>query len=241
MIYDPNLRALYADDGSFLKRIECPLSDIPEHMRQFISLPQDQYCFSCKKTVRCIDDKEESEVIKMVEENAQVCFFATDTAKNITILQYRRKPHSPDGLPVIPTVRSLEAMDTLQRAGYRLVIQETGVQNTFGNQKYQIFQHVITGKLEWSGDYRATRMATEEWRLVKDWFFAREDRPFPLAAYVLPHDIKPNTRVYLEDVIEDIPVIQWNQGNAMRLNSTEAIWDGKAMIINRNFEPLFMG
>lgn len=241
MIYDPHRRALYADDGQLIKIIDCPLADVPAHLRQFVSKSQDQYCFSCEKTVRCIDDKQDVDVIKMVEDNSEVCFFATASAKNITFLQQRTAPHNPYELPVISTVRSLEAMDLLQRAGYRLVIQETGIENTFGESKYQVFEHVQTGELRWHGDYRLSGVATEEWRLVKDWFFARSDRLFPLAAYVLPRDIQANTRVYLEDVIEDIHVMRWNQGNGGRLVSTEAIWDGKTMVFNREFEPMLFG
>lgn len=241
MIYDSHRRALYSDDGQLIKLIDCPLAEVPEHLRHFVSRSKDQYCFSCEKTVRCIDDNQDADVIKLVEDNPEVCFFSTASAKNITFLQPRSAAYNPKGLPVISTVRSLDAMDALQRAGYRLLIQETGIENTFGESKYKVFEHVITGQLRWAGDYRDIFMPSEEWRLVKDWFFARSDRLFPLAAYVLPRDIKPNTRVYLEDVIEDIHVMRWNQGNGGRLESTEAIWDGKTMIFNRTFEPMLMG
>lgn len=241
MIYDPSQHALYADDGTFIKEMNCPFSDIPKHMRQFVTLPRDQHCYSCQTTVKCIDNKKDSEVITLVEENPDVCFLLTSAAMNITVLQPKKRYYNPKNLRVIHTVRSLEAMDMIQRAGCRLLIQETGVENSFGDQKYHVLQHVITGELQWSGDYRSCHQPNEEWRLVKSWFFVRHDRPFPLAAYVLPPDLKPNTPIYLEDVIEDIPVISWNQGNASRLNSTEAIWDGEMMIINRAFEPLFMG
>lgn len=241
MIYDSKQRALFADDGKFIKSIDCPLADIPEHLRQFVRLSKDQYCLSCERTVRCLDDKSDADAIKMVNLEPSVCFFATAAAKHITFLETTVKPDNPHGLPVIPTVRSIEAMDMLQRAGYKLLIEETGITNKFGESKYKVFENVMTGQLAWSGDYRDARIATEEWRLVKDWFFARHERLFPLAAYVLSSDIQPNTRVYLEDVIEDIPVMTWNQGNSHRLRSTEAVWDGKTMVFNRIFEPLFMG
>lgn len=241
MIYDPHQHALYADDGQFIKTIYCPLADVPAHLRQFVSRAEDQGCYSCAKTVRCIDDKQDADVIKMVEADSGVCFFATASAKSITFLQPGTAPYNPAGLPVISTVRSLEAMDALQRAGYRLLIQETGIKNKFGESKYQVFEHVITGQLRWAGDYREVFMPSDEWRLVKDWFFARSDRLFPLAAYVLPPDIQPNSRVYLEDVIEDIHVMRWNQGNGGRLESTEAIWNGKTMKYNRIFKPMLLG
>lgn len=241
MIYDPIQKALYADDGRFIKRIHCPLADVPAHLRQFVRTHQDQFCFECKKTVHNINHKTDVDVIALVEAEPDACFFATAQANHIVFLQPPSHIDNPKQLPVISTARTLEAMNMLQQAGFRLVIKETGIKNRFGERQYQVFEHVTTKRLLWNGDLRTACEPGDDWRLVKDWFWARSDRPFPLAAYVVPQDLKPNTHVYLEDVIEDIHRIVHNQGNGGRLHATEAIWDGKDFVFKRKFQPYMLG
>ncbi len=43
MIYDSIQKALYADDGRFIKRIYCPLTDVPAHLRKFVGVTADQF------------------------------------------------------------------------------------------------------------------------------------------------------------------------------------------------------
>jgi hypothetical protein len=52
--------------------------------------------------------------------------------------------------------------------------------------------------------------------------------------YLIPPDIDLGERVFLEDLIEDFVGAVWNQGNAYRLKSCEAIWNGKAFEIDYN-------
>ncbi len=241
MIYDPIQQSLYADDGLFIKRINCPLADVPAHLRKFVSVPADQFCSECKKTVHNINHKADADVIALVEAEPDACFFATTQANHIVFLQPPSHVDNPKQLPVISTARTLEAMDMLQRAGFWLVIKDTGITNLFGEAKYQVFENRLTRELRWVSDYNQIPPCSVAWRLVKDWFWARSDRLFPLAAYVVPRDLPPNTRVYVEDVIEDIHRIVHSQGNGGRLRATEALWDGKDLVFTRKFEPYLMG
>ena len=56
----------------------------------------------------------------------------------------------------------------------------------------------------------------------------------PFAAYILPKDIEPGERVFLEDLIEDLVGTKWNQGDTYRLESYEAIWTGSDLEIQYN-------
>ena len=49
----------------------------------------------------------------------------------------------------------------------------------------------------------------------------------PFAAYLIPKDVKKGERVLLEDYIG----ASWNQGDTFRLESCEAIWNGRALEI----------
>lgn len=61
---------------------------------------------------------------------------------------------------------------------------------------------------------------------MADWFYHRPDRPFPLAAYLVPPGLLPGQRILLEDLIEDIGMSYWNQGDSDRLLSCVATWNG---------------
>lgn len=231
MIFDPMTNALYGSDGRLIKTLNCPIALRFSDLEQLSCDSPDRFCHVCKETVVGINDLSDTEVWEKVAANPDICLFATSDAKNVIFL----KPIgvgglNKDRLPVIKTARSLESMDDAQKRGYRLLFRETGVDNVFGTTKVILYQNNATGKLWWSGDYRCTRPDPSthngSWRLVKDFFFIRPDRPLPIAAYLIPPDVTAGTKVYLEDVIEDRTLVLWNQGNAQRRVSETAIWDG---------------
>ena len=49
----------------------------------------------------------------------------------------------------------------------------------------------------------------------------------PYAAYLIPKNLKVGEKVYIEDLIEDYAGISWNQGDVLRLEGCEAIWNGE--------------
>jgi len=55
-----------------------------------------------------------------------------------------------------------------------------------------------------------------------------------LAAYLIPKDIQIGERVFIEDLIEDYVGASWNQGDTFRLESCDAIWNGKDLEIQYN-------
>ena len=67
----------------------------------------------------------------------------------------------------------------------------------------------------------------DEFEKVIDWsYYYPYSFESPYAAYLLPPDLKINERVFLEDLIEDVVGLVWNQGDKYRLSSVEAIWNG---------------
>lgn len=95
--------------------------------------------------------------------------------------------------------------------------------------KYKVFQNTLTGEVWCTGDYRMQEPEDGkpgDWELVADWFHHRPDLPFPLGAYLVPRGLKRGQRVYLEDLIEDVPVAYWNQGDSNRLTACAAVWNG---------------
>lgn len=235
MIFDQLTGALYADDGAFLKTVRCPLALRSEQLVQVSTDTSDRFCNFCQRSIRCIDELQDSDIKSALTDDESLCIFATPKAKNITFLQPIGAVYGNyENLPIIKTMRSLEAMADAQVRGFDLVFKDAGEGSTFGPEKYLVYQHKPTGKLWWSGDYRNPAPTVEEacgsdsneWKMVRDWFYARPDRPFPLAAYAVPRDLKLGARIFIDDVIEDVLQTTWNQGNSVRIVSGAATWNG---------------
>lgn len=239
MIYDPMSGALYSDNGEFLKTVRCPLALKP-HQLEFLGYDtDDKYCQHCKRSITCLDNLSDQEVRSSLLQDPTLCVFATKFAKNITFLS--STPRSPSNffdLPIIITLRNLPAMKSAQQKGFRLIFRDTGEDTSNGEEKYILYQNKHTGALWWSSDYRRSAPEPEalhaenDWGIVRDWFFARSDRQFPLAAYAIPKNIAAGERVFIEDLIEDSFSETWNQGNSERRKSSGATWTGEDLLID---------
>lgn len=190
---------------------------------------EDRHCRACDKTIRSADDWTDDDMRRALEAFPSLCVFATTAAKNIIVLKPigKQNPNVHD-LPVIRTARSLDVMEDGYRSGCRLVVKPAGPVSEIG-PKYKVFQHNRTGEIWWSQDLRGQYPDTgdrDDWELVADWFHHQPDLPFPLAAYLVPRGLNRGRHVYLEDVIQNVPVPYWNQGDAHRLLSSEAVWNG---------------
>jgi hypothetical protein len=245
MIYDPMSGALYGGDGVFLKTVHCPISIRLDELQQLEPDSMDRICSSCGDTVHSLDNLSESDAKNLIEKNPDACVFATNAAKSVVFLHRTpSNPVTPAGCVRIKTARNLETMRDAQRRGFRLVFKDTGVENEFGEDKFMLCQNTVTGEIEWSGDFRSLPGKGREWKVVRKFTNVRSDRPFPLAAYLVPADLPIGARVFVEDVIEDVPVVFWNQGNASRLNSSPGFWSGEEIVLDRlhdeEDDPLMM-
>lgn len=240
MIYEPRSGALYANDGEFLRTVHCPLALRVSELAELPDSSPDKQCNACGKTIKCADDWTDDDMRKALEDFPSLCVFATTAAKNIVVLKPigRENPNEED-LPVVHTARSIDAMEDGFRRGYRLVIKQAGQFSGIG-PKCKVFQHKVTGEVWCTGDYRSElpdHGVARDWELVADWFHHRADLPFPLAAYLVPRGIRKGQRVYLEDLIEDVPVEYWNQGDSHRLVSCAAVWNGDDFDLERFEAP----
>ncbi|MET3981144.1 hypothetical protein ABIB62_003779 [Mucilaginibacter sp. UYP25] len=144
-------------------------------------------------------------------------------------------------LRVIKTARSEKAINEAVAKGYWPLVKPV-VPSPKIKSKYAILQDPITGQIEVIHDYRAlgesiSADGTTPTPTVIDFtYYYPHHFENPFAAYLIPKDLKVGEVVWLEDLIEDIVSGSWNQGDAYRLQSCEAKWDGKDLIIN--FKPL---
>jgi hypothetical protein len=254
MIFDPKVGALYGDDGSFIKTVSCPLALHPDQLQTIND--RERFCSACQKTIYRIDDMSDVELRQEVDKDENICIFATHQAKNITILnKVGWVGTNTNNYPVIQTLRSVESMVAAQKNGFIVLFKDVGVPLPFGEDKFIVLQQNETGEIWWSGDYRTSLFdkaledqakdfdayRDENWTIVRNWFFSRSDQPFPLAAYAVPKDIQPGERVFLLDVIEEVGRVFWNQGNAQKVLSTSATWNGKDFEIDQPEPPQLVG
>lgn len=134
---------------------------------------------------------------------------------------------NPNGLPVIKTARSEKEINEAARKGYRPLMQKVVPSSKIAS-KYAIFQHKETGEIREVGDFRAGFGEEENWEQVIDWtWYYPYHFESPFAAYLLPPDLEPGMKVWLDDLIADLVGSHWNQGNTTRLAAAEAIWNGE--------------
>ena len=254
MIFDSKNGCLYDDEGIFLKKIACPFG-LQSDQLQAIN-HHERRCNVCEKMIYSVDNISDGLLREMIERDEGVCIFSTSNARNIKILGKNGEIGvNSEGYVVIQTIRSLQGMAAAQKNGFLLIFKDAGPSYNFGEDKFTVYQRNDTGELWWSGDYRYSLFdkalqenaedldayRDENWTLVRSWFYARRDQPFPLAAYAIPKSLQSGTRVFISDVIEDIGYVFWNQGNARRIISANAIWTGDDVKIDIPSSPLFVG
>lgn len=144
-------------------------------------------------------------------------------------MAFWNKNKSSNGLRIIKTARDKNSINHAANNGYMPLIKKV-VQSSKIHSKFSVIQNKKSGEIEIIGDFRSH--FSEDYVTVIDWtdyyphFFKS-----PFAAYLIPKDIKIGERVFVEDLIEDFIGARWNQGDTYRLESCEAIWNGKELEI----------
>jgi hypothetical protein len=136
-------------------------------------------------------------------------------------------------LRVIKTARDVASINEAAKNGLRPLVKKVEPSGKI-RSKFCVIQNNRTGEIEVLSDYRMGFVSdnTKDFTTVIDWTFYypyRFDSPF--AAYLIPADISVGERVFIEDLIEDFVGASWNQGDKYRLESCEAIWNGKDLKI----------
>lgn len=147
------------------------------------------------------------------------------------------KDKNPNSLRVIKTGRDKESINKAARNGFLPLVKKVEPSKDI-HSKFAVIQNRYTGEIDIIGDYRSHFTGDKddiEIQTVIDWtFYYPYNFKSPFAAYLIPEDIKIGERVFIEDLIEDYIGASWNQGDTFRLDSCEAIWNGKELEIQYN-------
>ena len=132
-----------------------------------------------------------------------------------------------NNLRIIETARNEDAINNAVDRGFKALVKPV-IPSEDIKSKLAVYQNKHTGRIIVSGDFRYTFDRDENYETVMDFtYYYPHSFESPFAAYLVPKNIEVGERVFLEDLIEDIVGHCWNQGNAYRLESCEAIWNGE--------------
>lgn len=147
-------------------------------------------------------------------------------------------PDNINDLIIIKTARNKESINDAAKAGYKLIIKKVEPSSQI-RSKYLVVQNINTGEIEVLGDLRVRLDYDNDpnFETIIDWtLYYPYKFESPFAAYLIPPDLEKGETVLVEDLIEDIVGSVWNQGDAYRLESCEAIWNGEDLIIQNKPE-----
>lgn len=258
MKYDIPSKLLSSDDGSWFKRLDCPLNKQWSELQRleradsngavFFDESLDQHrelrrhCPSCTKHVIDISSFDDRQVGALVQVDPAVCVHASRNSRHITfdgaeVDQGRRRSvysctENTIGVPVVPTARTVYAINAAAKEGYWPLLK--AVEPSAHIRQKILVSQSSDGTIDISGDFRAQLGAYAYW-------YNPYCSPLPFAAYLIPPDLQPGARVYLSDLIEDIAGESWNQGDSYRRRSAYAVWDGTDLNVEQ-WEPVsFVG
>lgn len=236
--YDPEENVLIDERERVLKHVSCPLEkkwdDLRTHNRGIEYEPVDvvysdraRFCFNCQRDVIDLDGLSEDEIRGVCMAAPEQCVHATFPHPFIAVknLEYRSSPQCPsdniEGIRIIHSARTIELMNRAVEDGFNLLLKPI-VQNEDIWTKMEVTLD-DDGFVEINSDFRAMTHDSESL-----YFHYNEYRsPLPFAAYLVPGDLRAKERVFLIDLIEDLPGSwRWNQGDKSRRTSAYAIWNG---------------
>jgi len=144
-----------------------------------------------------------------------------------------KKNSNPKELRIIKTGRDRDIINNAARNGFKPLIKKVRPSDEI-RSKYSVIQNKKTGEIKIIGDLRFDYLTDDsgDYVTVIDWtYYYPHSFKSPFAAYLIPKDIIVGEMVFVEDLIEDYIGASWNQGDTYRLESCEAIWNGKNLEI----------
>lgn len=210
-----------------------------------------KYCGSCQKCVLNANRFSETQIQALVQVDPNICLHISSDHPELTIKQDNRKQDdwacgyeglTQSGLPIIQTARSLAAIEDGVIRGYRPLFVKADYASKVG-RKFWVSLPPRMRELVYGSEFRCMVMPPSL-KANKDWpsIIVNHDsdrHSSPLAAYMIPEELRSGARVFVADIIEEIVKGNWNQGDSWRMKSGEAIWTGETLEIERQ-DPIMM-
>ncbi len=250
-IYDEKTSSLYAPDGTFLKEVYCPKA---MQWNQLITVAGEarwRDCSVCDQKVINLDEADVTSVIDTCKtEWDKTCIHASATSDKVIFLKDRlalqntreTRPLS-EGLEVIKTSRSLADINRAVGMGYWPDVRVIEYDTDNLSSKLAIVQQSESGHVDLVNDarlrYPRTDSEGQEWTMVIPFqtYYQYHQRT-PIAAYLIPKGMKDGTPVLVEDPIEDLVGLRWNQGVSLRATDVKGRIEGRKVVIETHNVPV---
>lgn len=248
MIFVTDSQALYSDQGEFIKHVSCPLASRLARKISAAETEREFNCMHCQTKIKNLAYLTDQEALDAAKADKDVCFFATQSAKNVVHVtepvtmhwlvrswtRHKRKTE-PERL-VIHTARTLSEMNFAAANGFKLLFRRAGSGEGVRHQ-LAVYRDGRTGEVAYSDDRRFapdwSEGPTQSYEAIFKFFKYKPQRPVaPVAAYLIPKDLEPGTDVFVEDAIEDL-ICEMPQDTAERMSGWWAVWTGEDL----NFIP----
>lgn len=244
MIFVTDSQALYTDQGEFIKHVSCPLASRLAREISAAEADREFNCMHCQTKVKNLAYLTDQEVLDAVKAEKDVCFFATPKAKNVVhvtepvtmhwLVQSwkRRKERTEPERFVIRTARTRDEMNFAAANGFKLLFRRAGSGEGVRFQ-LSVNQDSKTGEVIYNDDRRFgpgwSEGTTRSYESIFKYFQYQPQGPVsPVAAYLIPQGLEPETEVFVEDAIEDL-ICELPQDTAERMSGWWAIWDGSEL------------
>ena len=227
--YYPEEKVLRTSDREFVKKLDCPLSKYWEQLEPCGDSLIKRSCDACKQNVLNIEGFTAEQVQAIVQYDPEVCFYFTKYAPNIL---FQEEPDNTlygkrdQNMRVIYTARSVDAMNQAVKKGYKLLFKDVENRKDIG-YSIVVLQDPETGEVTIRNiSYQRPVFGGNRYWYKSDY------KDFPVAAYLIPDDIKKDETVWLDDLIQDIgnKIADFND-RLSRVPCSKAIWDGEDFII----------
>ena len=248
-VYDEKSSSLYGPDGQFIKKVFCPKAVSWNQL--LADDPQDRSrgCNQCNEKIINLDAYSPESALAILSADPETCVYATKSSQNVIFLKDENNPSAPCpapeswygnnptlvDIPSIATVRSIEDIERGLRMGFWPDVRQVRYNTKEISQKMCIYQNMITGEIQWYGDYRSpsANEVGSDWKEVVPWTnFYMHYQEIPVAAYLIPKELPNNCEVLVPDPIEDYVGASWNQGDAYRATNVIGTIVNKKVVLN---------
>ena len=248
-VYDEKSSSLYGPDGQFIKKVFCPKAVSWNQL--LADDPQDRSrgCNQCNEKIINLDTYSPESALAILSADPETCVYATKSSQNVIFLKDENNPSAPCpapeswygnnpplvDIPIIATVRRIEDIERGLRMGLWPDVRQVRYNTKEISQKMCIYQNMITGEIQWYGDYRSpsANEVGSDWKEVVPWTnFYMHYQEIPVAAYLIPKELPNNCEVLVPDPIEDYVGASWNQGEAYRATNVIGTIVNKKVVLN---------
>ncbi len=138
---------------------------------------------------------------------------------------WNREKNVGNQLRKIKTIRGQKSIDKARLNGFNLLLKKVEP-FTVTTGKYCLLKNKLFGTKHKIVDFRDSRYYSDKYEIIIDWTYLYHEYKFPpVAAYIIPNEIKEGETVEIEDLIENFNEYTYNQGGSSRLNSARAVWE----------------